>query len=186
MADNHSERQYDGKAVEEIREDRHILVVGFTKEGAYQFVKIRQHKDGSIYVTFTFSNIAPHFSYHASGRRHQVTFDGKGKKIYIPVDNGRPIADFKGQAMLENCTVILPDFGGWKKLTVTKERRTQAMFCFDMSRLGRQLNISCYLLETGRVDLLPAILQAVPPQFEAQFLVITTTNPWIVIGAMPI
>lgn len=188
MVDAYPERQHIETAVEESRNDRHILVVGFTKEAAYQFVKIRQHTDKSIYVKFPYrNNRGPHYSYHANGRRHLVRFNEKGRQIHIRVDNGLPISKFKGQVRLESCTIILPESSsGWRKLTVAEERRTQAMFCFDMSRLGRQLNISCYLLETGRVDLLPAIVKAVPPQYEAQFLVITTTNPWIVIQAMPL
>jgi hypothetical protein len=180
----------EGKSVEEVsaeqREDRYILVVGFTKECTYQFLRIRQHKDGSIYVSFTYHGKTPHYSYHPSGERHTVWFNERGEKTQSEEEKGPPLSELRGQLSLGAWVVVSPNFPVWKRLTVAKERKTQAIFCFDMSRLAGQLNINCNLLESGRVDLLPDMVRAIPTNLNPQFLVITATNPWIVIRAMTV
>jgi hypothetical protein len=182
VADNNSERKYDQD--EEGKEDRYILVAGFTKEAAYQFLRIRQHKDGSIYISFTYRGIVEHFSYHANGEKHHVYVNQQGQKITNPTGYGQPLAEFRGQDNLGVWVVSSPiRIPLWKSLTVEKKRKTQAIFCFDMSRLSGQLNMNISLLESGRVDLLPEMVRAFPLELPLQFLVITATDPWVVIRA---
>jgi hypothetical protein len=166
--------------------DRYILVVGFTKESAYQFLRIRQHKDRSIYINFTYRGKTPHYSYHPNGERHTVWFNEKGKKVRSEEEAGPPFTELRGELSLGAWVVVSPNFPIWKELTPAKDRKTQLIFCFDMSRLTGQLNINCNLLESGRVDLLPDMVRAVPANLNPQFLVITITNPWIVIRAMAV
>jgi len=46
------------------------------------------------------------------------------------------------------------------------------------------LNINCLLLVSGRVDLLSKMGTDIPANLSPQVLVITTTNPWIVLRAV--
>jgi hypothetical protein len=185
--DDNSECEHDEATSGEGKEDRYILVVGFTKEATYQFLRIRQHMDGSIYIEFTYhGNKAPHFSYHPNGEMHTVYFNDKGEKVVSGSNKGPPIAELRGEVSLGAWVVVSPTFPIWRELTIAKKRKTHAMFCFDMSRLTGQLNINCVLLESGRVDLLPSMARAVPTNLNPQFLVITATNPWIVIRAMTV
>ena len=185
MDDNNSEREHDEGESGEGKEDRYILVVGFTKEAAYQFVRIRQHKDGSIYVGFAYRGPKiPHFAYHASGETHTVYINEQGEKVYSDRKQATPLADFHGEYPLGIWVVVSPDFPLWKELTIEKERKAQALLCFDMSHLTGQLNVNCTLLESGRVDMLPKMVREIPSNLNPQILVVTATNPWIVIRAM--
>ena len=162
-------------------EYRSILVVGFTKEAAYQFIKIRQRKDGSIYIAFAYrgKNPQPHYSYHASGETHTVYVDQNGITVKMDRKQAMPLAKFQGEYNLGVWVVVSPTFPLWKELTSAKERKTQAMVCFDMSNwvLGQQLSVNCTLVESGRVDLLSKMVGEIPKGLNPQILVVTTTNP---------
>jgi len=187
MDDDNSERVGSESKNEEGEQYRSILVVGLTKEMAYQFVRIDQGKDQSIYVAFAYrgNKPRPHFSYHASGEVHRVYVDQNGDVVKADKKFATPLAKFQETYNLGIWVVVSPDFPLWKELTVTKDRKAQAMMCFDMSNwvLGQQLSINCTLVESGRVDLLCKMMGEIPQNLKPQTLIITTTNPWIVIRA---
>jgi hypothetical protein len=99
-----------------------------------------------------------------------------------------PSAEFQGEYNLGIWVVVSPNFPLWKELTVAKERKTQALVCFDMSNWvwDQQLSINCTLVESGRVDLLSKMVSEIPENLHPQTLVVTATEPWIVIRAMPV
>jgi len=184
VANPNPEREQDEWDDGEGKDDRYILVVGFTKENAYQFVRIRQNKEGSIYVGFAYrGQKAPYFSYHASGETHTVYINENGKKIYSDKKQVTPLAQFHDAYSLGSWAIISPDFSYWKELAQAK-RKIQALFCFDMSRLSGKLTIAFDLLESERFDLLSKMTSEIPSNLNPQILVITATNPWIVIRAM--
>ena len=164
--------------------------MGFTEKIAYQFLRIRQHMDGSIYVEFAYrgKNPPPHYSYHASGVAHNVYVDQNGRNVKTDKKQATPLAEFQGEYNLGIWVVVNPNFPLWKELTVTKERKTQALVCFDMSNWvwDQQLSINCTLVESGRIDLLSKMVSEMPKDLHPQTLVITATEPWIVIRAMPV
>ena len=190
MANIDSERELDNQNEGEERDDRYILVVGFTRQTAYQFLRIRQNREGSIYVEFAYRgrNPTPHYSYHASGEAHTVYVDQNGRRLTTNITQVMPVAEFRGEYNLGVWVVVSPDFPVWRELTTTADGRTQALFCFDMSNwvLGQQLSINCTLVESGRVDLLSRMVSEFPENLHPQTLVITTTEPWIVVRATPV
>jgi hypothetical protein len=187
VVNHNSERECGNEEENESKEDRYILVVGITKKTAYQFLKIRQHKDGSVYVEtpYRYKRDRRHFSYHANGEMHEVFFEQTGRKIRSPRGKGLPIAEFRGQVSLGAWPMPTPIVSHyWKTLKIAKRRKTQAIFCIDVSPfVNRRLYLSIVLLESWRVDLLSQIYADLPLEFSTQFLVITATNPWIVLRA---
>ena len=186
MADENSEREEREDACEE--EIRDILVVGCIGELSYQFVRIRQRKQGDIYLENRYKPNGPHFSYHASGEMHEVHVDQQGKKAYSLLGYGPTIAEFRGIMSLGAWTIYAPNLPIWKQFTPSRDRRTQLVVHFDMSRLSGYLCLNFQLIEYGREDLLEAFLENLG-KMDVQVLryaVITDTNPWILMIAMTV
>ena len=98
-----------------------------------------------------------------------------------------PLAEFRGRQLLGIWVVVSPAALIWKELTIEPKIRTQALLCFDMSQmmLG-QLNVNCSLVESGRLDILSEVVREIPSDLNLnpQILVVTTTDPWIVLRVM--
>lgn len=186
MANPNPEREQDEWGEGEGKDDRYVLVVGFAKGVGYQFVRVRQNKEGSIYVGFAYRGYSPHFSYHASGETHMVARNQEGERLPFQKTQAMPIAQFRDSYSLGSWSVVNSDFSIWKVLTPEKERKIQALFCFDMSSLTGLLNINFDLLERERFDLLSKMTTSVPANLNPRILVITATNPWIVVRAMTV
>jgi hypothetical protein len=170
---------------EDREEIKDISVVGFTGELAHQFVRIRQGNAGDIYIENRYKPEGPHFSYHASGKMHSVYVNQQGETIHSPIGQGPPIAQFQGEVSLGAWVIYAPNLPEWKHFTPDKERKTQLVVRFDMSRLSGFLCLNFWLLESGRKDLLQTLIQNLG-RMDVQVLghlVITDTNPWIIIIA---
>jgi hypothetical protein len=165
------------------KEDRYILVAGFTQTETHQFVRIRQAKEGSIYVEFAYrgNQQVPHYSYHATGLAHNINVDQFGRDRTENEQQLTPLAQFHDSYTMGTWVVTSHSFPLWRALAPTREeRKAQALFCFDMSHFTGTFSITVDLLERERFDLLSLMMRQIP---SSQVLVITTTNPWIVIRA---
>ncbi len=183
MADNKPECKSGQDSTEQEIND--ILIVGFTGEVAYQYVRIRQRKKGDIYVENRYKPEGPHFSYHASGEMHEVYVDQRGKTVHSLTGTGPPIAQFRGEISLGGWTIYAPGLPIWKQFMPSKERKAQLIVRFDMTRLTGWLALSFRLIEIGRQDILETFLRSLQ-KMDVEVLghvTIKDTNPWIVIVA---
>jgi len=108
-----------------------------------------------------------------------------GKLLRTEKVQAMPVAQFRDSYSLGNYLVASSDFSFWKPLMPAKERRIQALFCFDMSYMSAPLGITFDLLEKERFDLLSKMITDIPSKLHPQILVVTATDPWIVIRAFP-
>jgi hypothetical protein len=185
-ADDDSESEHsETSGVEEIRD---ILVVGFTREVAYQFVRIRQRKEGDVYIENRYRPSGPHFSYHASGKMHSVYVNQQGKTIHSSIGQGPPIARFRGEVSLGAWVIYAPNLPVWKQFAPSKDSKAQLVIRFDMSRLSGELGLNFWLFESGRKDLLETFLENLIKMDVkvVGYVLITDTNPWILIVAMTV
>lgn len=149
------------------------IVAAFTKDAAYQVLRVSQGKDGSIYLEIPIRKADWHYSYHASGEVHStfVTHVEKGRFV---ITKQQPLAKFRGFANMGVFAFVKSYLSGWKELAKSRERKSQMILCLDLSRFSDPVNMNCFLVEKGRVDLLPTLVR-----LGSQLLVITTTNPWV-------
>ncbi len=146
------------------------IVATFTEHGAYQVLRVTRGSDGSIYVIMPMKNCDWHFSYHASGEVRQSFTTEKEEKRFV-IRKGQLLSSFKGIENLGTFAFVKSYIQDWHEL---KRCNVETLLCLDISILPETVNLFCFLVERGRIDLLSTAIKR-----EGQVLVITATDPWI-------
>lgn len=142
------------------------------ESGTFDLVWLR-HSGRDVYLGFTSS--PSHYSYHASGKRHQAFKDGRG----ILQEDHLPLAGFKEQAEL--ATFGFSPRQKWGK--VYDGDKADFVQILDSSSLPEYVNVTVGLIEAGKIENIRGFLAVRNPELLDIWSIslITSTKPWIYI-----
>jgi hypothetical protein len=183
--DNSNPERTQGNEQKDITD---ILIVGTTNGSEYQFLRIKQKAEGDIIIENRYK-VERHLSYHSSGELHEIYVDKQGKRTSSILCYGLPIAEFRGSKSLGGWTIYAPDLPVWKKLAPNENQppKSEPVIRFDMNNLSGTFAVNIWLIESSHEEYTEAVLQTATQNTQLlSKLLVTDTNPWILILAMAV